>query len=593
MKPRQISWKWLLAGLALVLAAGLAFLFPRQFGTPSDLRDRVAAALSAWSGGTVTLTEPLDVRYFPPSLRGGLVISNAEKLPAISSIAAPDFKITLDFLQLVLGRIQLDAVRLGHPMITVRAPTDETAEPIETLLPGSIMALPVKRLRVRHGTIKTASGAKSVKKLEVILKSRGRYGAFTSSGSFAFRGEDVAFSLDSGRIDAAESVKSAPVTVKLTSEPLSARFSGTITAREGFEGEGEMRAEIPDGRAALRWLGVTVPAGDSVKDVQVSGYAHWTGTTVTLDDAAILIDGNEAEGLLAFKSGVRPRIDGTLAFDTLTLDPYLLGSELDTDPLFAWALLKYVDADLRLSAGEMSLADLDLGHGGLTVNATRGAISTEVGELEICGGLATGRFSLDLSRSRADIVLTGALTDITIDSCLAPLSVEVPVRGVWTVKLDISTAGTRYEELVRRLAGGATISAKDGTVPIDFSELTVTSRPEGEGWSRDGGTAFTTLDADCSLSDGHVWCPRFRMQAADGIVSGVGGLDVAQQTLDWDFVIAHPAAPLDSSQLVMETSPRVTVHGSVSDPSIQREQEPIAAGPQPANSPKDATVTPQ
>ena len=59
MKPRQLPWKWLLVGIAVVVVAGLALLLPYQLGTPSDLRDRVAGSLSDWSGGTVTLTEPL------------------------------------------------------------------------------------------------------------------------------------------------------------------------------------------------------------------------------------------------------------------------------------------------------------------------------------------------------------------------------------------------------------------------------------------------------------------------------------------------------------------------------------------------------
>jgi len=55
MKPRQISWKWLLLGLIAVLLAGLATL-PRQFGDQARLAARVTDALSAWTGGEVKLT---------------------------------------------------------------------------------------------------------------------------------------------------------------------------------------------------------------------------------------------------------------------------------------------------------------------------------------------------------------------------------------------------------------------------------------------------------------------------------------------------------------------------------------------------------
>ncbi len=120
MKPRQRPWKWLLLGLAVLLLVGFVVV-PRLIGTSSDLRDRVAAALSAWTGATVTLTEPLTVRYFPPlSLRGGFVLTNATKLPWVSSIAARDVKMSLNLSDLLMGRVKIEA-------LTAR-PADDHAE---------------------------------------------------------------------------------------------------------------------------------------------------------------------------------------------------------------------------------------------------------------------------------------------------------------------------------------------------------------------------------------------------------------------------------------------------------------------------------
>ena len=104
MKPRQLSWKWLLLGLVVLLIAGLAVL-PRQIGTSLELRDRVAAELSAWTGGTVTLTEPLKVRYYPPlTMRGGFVLSNATKLPLVESVTARDVRFNPEDVHVEAGR---------------------------------------------------------------------------------------------------------------------------------------------------------------------------------------------------------------------------------------------------------------------------------------------------------------------------------------------------------------------------------------------------------------------------------------------------------------------------------------------------------
>jgi len=597
MKPRQLPWKWLLAGLVVIVITGLGLLLSHQLGAPSELRDRVAASVSDWTGGSVTLTEPLHVRYFPPSLRSGIVLSNATKLPAIRTITAPDFKVTLDFPELLMGRIKLDALRLGKPVITLKESSGngEATQPFAALLATALTDTPIEAVRIRRGTIKKASGKRLIDKLDVRLKARGRSGALRALGSFDFNDEPVAFSVDSGKITEADAGKAAPVTLKITSEPATVRFSGTVQAAEGLEGNGEMEAALPDARRFLNWVGLGLPDGDSLKNFAASGTVHWSDSTLTFDDGTFELDGNQAVGLFALTMRARPRVEGTLAFETLVLDPYLGGGETVAAeaPFFGWALLNHFDADLRISAGEMSAAGWELGRGGFTINAKAGQVSGEVGELDLCGGQAAGRLGLDLSGTRNEASIVGTLSDIAIETCLEPFALGIPLTGVGTLKLDVSTGGTTRDQLVRGLTGEIDVTARNGSVPINFSELAARSGSDEDGWSRDGSTAFTSLDADCSLAAGHLWCRAFHMQTLKGLVSGSGGMDLAQQTLDWDFLIADPVAPLDASQLVMETPPRVTLHGSLSEPQIQRANRPTLGEGPPKITPESTSAAPR
>ena len=594
MKPRQTPWKWLLAGFLVILLAGLALVLPGQLSTPPELRDRVAASLSEWTGGTVTLTEPLRVRYFPPSLQGGLVLSNATKLPTIQTITAPDFKVSLGFPALLTGRIKLDALQLGKPTISLRAQLGDRPEeaPTPALLTSLLEAMPMETVRIRRGAIISENGKRLIRKLDVRLNSRGAKGALAVLGSFVFNGESVAFALDSGKITKTDTAHSAPVTLKLTSRPLRARFSGTVRLDSDLEGTGEMEAELPDARHFLDWVGVALPEGESLKNVTASGTAHWSGPTLTFDDGTFAFDGNEAIGLFAVTAGARPRIDGTLAFESLTLDPYI-HIEPREEGLFDWAVLKYLDADLRLSAGELSAESVKLGRVGFTIHAQNGKISSEIGELHMCGGQVAGRLELDLSKIRTEASLTGNLSKIEIERCLQPFGLGVPLQGVGTLKFDISTGGTSRGELIRGLVGETRVVARDGVIPIDFSKLIATPSADGHGWSVDSGTAYSTLDADCSLSAGHLWCQSFRMQTPESSVSGSGGLDIAQQMLDWDFLIADPVAPLDASRSVMESPPRVTLTGPLSAPKIDRVDRTSSEDGAPGVDPESTLVAPR
>jgi AsmA protein len=165
-------------------------------------------------------------------------------------------------------------------------------------------------------------------------------------------------------------------------------------------------------------------------------------------------------------------------------------------------------------------------------------------------------------------------SDVAIETCLQPFVPGVPVKGIGALKIDVSTGGNTLDELIRGLAGDLKVTARDGAVPIDFPQLMGAAAEDGTGWSHEAVTPFETLDADCSLSAGHIWCQLFTMQTPRGVVSGSGGVDVGKQTLDWDFLIANPMAPLNASQLVMETPPRVIIRGPLTQPLIQRADRP-------------------
>ncbi len=596
MKPRQLPWKWLLLGLVVLLITVVAVLLPRQIGTSSALRDRIAAVLSAWTGGTVTLTEPISVRYFPLSLRGGLVLTNVSKLPAVETVIAPNVKISLDFAELLMGRIEIDALMLGRPKITLKADASEPGP--SQMLEGLTTALtdvPVGLVRVGRGTIRTDSGEELAGDVNLVLDARDGGGAFTAVGSLKLHGEPVAFSIESGAVSVTEDEKSARVTLKVNGDPVTARFSGTARLAGGLKADGNLHVAMSDARRFLNWVGIALPEGQSLKDLNASGRVHWSDSTLTFDRGTYSLDGNEAVGLLAIIMGERPRVEGTLAFERLVLDTYIGGGDgvASTDALFDWALLKYLDADLRISTSAISASSMELGRGGFTIAARQGAISGEVGELELCGGRATGRAGLDLSRARAKAYLIGTLSDIGIESCLGPLALGVPLRGVGKLKIDVSTGGKTQEELIRGLTGEFRLTASNGALPINLRARSPGTDPGEVGWSKDAGTAFDTLSADCRLSAGHISCQSFNMETEQGAVSGSGGLDATKLTLDWDFLIVDRVAPLSASQLVMEATPRVTVRGPLAQPHIERAGMPLAGDGSPQSIPESTSASPR
>ena len=604
MKPRQIPWKWLLLGLIVVLLAGLALL-PRQFGDSAKLAARVTDALSAWTGGEVKLTGPLRIQYFPDvAIKSGFEITNASRLPLVKSITTSDARLSLDLAELLLGRIKIDALRLFRPEIALKEAPSMVMGPDQTLqarVANLLSGAPVGVLRLRDATIQvpTATGTEAIKRIDARFDVSAGTGAMSSFGSFVLRGETVRFALECGAPSAGADDLHIPVNLTLTARPVTATVTGVASFATALQLDGDVQADMPSARDFLRWTGIALPEGRSLQKLSASGAAHWNGTTLTFDDGSFTLDGNGAVGLLAVTPGIRPRIEGTLAFDRLALDPYLGGGAPAEPAALPTAdndqpLLKYFDADLRVSAGEITAPAVTLGRGGFTINAKQGIVLGEVSELELCGGSAAGRLGLDMSQEVAKATFTAKISDVPIEDCLKQLAVDAPFDGTGELKAELSTEGHTYQELVQGVGGTFKVNAQNGAVPIDLTRLLTTVTPlEGDGWSPKSVTSFDQLNADCRLGTGHIWCDTFTMQTRRGLISGSGDVDLGQQTIDWNLFVADHAQPLNAEQLSAVTPPRISISGALSQPMIRRADQPTLGDGSVQANPATSQISPR
>jgi AsmA protein len=239
------------------------------------------------------------------------------------------------------------------------------------------------------------------------------------------------------------------------------------------------------------------------------------------------------------------------------------------------ALARYFDADLRISAAEIEAGALKLGRGGFTISAKDGIVSGEIGELELCGGSADGRVSLDLEETTTPMDLVINLTDVSLDGCVDSFGVSLPLKGTGTVKAELSTAGETLADFSRTLTGTLVVAVKDGSVPVDLSHLLASTTPlEENGWTGDNGSQFTQLDADCRVIAGVIRCASVTMRTAQGSISGGGTVDLPNQTLDWNLSVADDIEGAKTSQLTEQDKTKVSIRGALLEPTIRRADRP-------------------
>ena len=602
MTLRRIDWKWLLLGLIALLLVGPAAL-PRLLVNTFHLADRMTALLASWTGGDVKLIAPLRVQLFPQvTVEGGFELTDASRLPLVKSIVARDARISLDLAALFLGRVRIDSIQLVGPDIVLKDASTQVMEPDQTVqarVANLLNGAPVRMLRVRGGTVQvlTTGGRETIKKIDTRFDLSAAPRAISSFGSFMLRGEAVGFALRTGAPSQTADTLNVPVTLSLTAMPLTAKFDGAASFTKQLALDGDIEAEMANARAFLRWAGIELADGDNLQRLSVSGQAHWNGTTLSFDDGSFTLDGNTAVGALAISPGGRPHIDGTLAFDRLALDPYVhavapTAPNATLAPLHP-SILNAIDTDLRISAAEITAPAVKLGHGGFTISARQGQVSSEVGELEFCGGSASGQIDVDLSQPIVKASVAAKLSDLPIADCLGSTGITLPLGGTGTISADVSSEGRDYSELTQGLNGPFKFKSRNGTVSIDFAHLfSEPDAAEGDGWSNTA-TAFDDLTAECRLGDGHISCEKFNMQTSGGLVSGSGDINLEQQTLDWHFFAADGAVPLSTSRLGAEIPPQISVSGALVQPMIRKVPRATLGGASDPDTTRASQISPR
>ena len=148
---------------------------------------------------------------------------------------------------------------------------------------------------------------------------------------------------------------------------------------------------------------------------------------MTLGDATLTSAGQTLEGALAIGgAGGRPAVSGTLAAETLALEPLLGPPRALFDPSGAWsakpfafAPLRTFDLDLRLSAAHLDVYGLTLADAAASVIVTDGKLDINLIEAAAYGGRLQGEAAV--ARVGRDLKMSarGELADADLGAAIA------------------------------------------------------------------------------------------------------------------------------------------------------------------------------
>ena len=386
----------------VIAVVAVIFLLP-VFLSADVVRNKVVEQLSEWTGKEIMLMGPATLSVFPNlSIElQGLSIASSKDVDAIPLVTMDGLTAQIHLLPLLTGNIEVDRFILIRPRMDLRVDAggqrswdferdektavESTSQSGESEYSSPIQSFQIGLMEIQDGQIKYSDLSTGTQFEATAINTKINWPDMTSpltaTGSLVWDGEVVEFGTEIADAPGLISGNSSQTKLTISASPVEVSLSGLANTAADLAMDGDLELKAPSLRSLARWVGVEIPAGPGLGALALETHITAGGNKISLSETKINLDENSAEGAITLKTMEgRSYIQATLAMATLDLNPYLSqpttesaaeAPAADTESIRSWSreafdlsALKFADADLRLSAGRILAADLDLGSGG-------------------------------------------------------------------------------------------------------------------------------------------------------------------------------------------------------------------------------------
>ena len=456
-------------------------------------------------------------------------------------------------------------------------------------------------LAVQRGTAHITSQdgtTETISDIDAELTGR-RKGVIGARGSMKVRGQRLTFDGMLAQVADKTTPLRWPAKLSVKGELLDASFDGQLDVAEDLQITGQAEISTPSIRRAARWFGVPIPTAAGLNAAAFKGQFTWARRSLSVEDAKITLDGNEASGALALNvAGERPLIDGTLAFNAIDLTPYreamrsqsfvferLTSSWSEFD--LSFPTIKYFDADLRISAPKIAMSGFGFGRGAAAITVRSGKMIADIAELELAAGArASAQVAIDTNDGSPTYSLRGRVENFEAGQASAAVFGATVLAGRSTLVLDVASHGETPAQVMRRLSGKASLAMPEGgRLALDIKALRGAVTAEASsGWGAlgKGQTSLEQVEARAMLRDGVLFADVVRGAAGSIGLGAVGQVDIVDGRLDLNIAV-KPNVPTDRplTSADLAGGETVSLRGSWQEPVVGGGQQSGVVGDPP------------
>jgi AsmA protein len=578
--------------VATLVAAGASVFAATTVVIPLDaVRNAVESEIRAVTGLEPQLRGLVSVSMFPVPTVEFSDVALGEPEAGQTALAVEQLTVNLRVMPLLARRIEIADISLVRPHITVTAYPDGHTNwsPLIDILARALRpnaernerVLSFSEIGIKNGAVTLRIPDRNVNEtlegVELALAWPSIARSFAATGHFIWHGEIVDASLAIANFAGALAGDDSGLKFRLGAGPLKAAFDGTMSYRPSLKIEGMLAADAASLREALRWSGGhSLPAG-GLGRFALKARAAINGRTISLSDVNAELDGNVAEGVLSYATTGRQVLQGTLAVENLDLSPYVSTFRLIADNTRSWDSRSLVldwfdgwDADVRLSAARVQLAQAELGRTAVAANMRSSRLLITVGESQAFGGLVTGTIAVAKSDSGAEFSSQVQFSNVDLEKCLGQLFGMNRLEGSGSLSLSVDSIGRTVQEHAGNLNGTVQVTARQGALNglnVEQMMQRLQRTPlSANGDFRSGRTPFDKLNIGFRIARGLATAENVALEGPNLRLALTGTTSIPQREVSLSGVANLIGGATSDATALFELP--FTVRGNWGNPSI-------------------------
>jgi AsmA protein len=568
-----------IVGLLVVLigaAVALPFLLPTE-----KIKEELVLAVNDSTGRILSLDGDFGLSVFPVL---GLNATNVSFSNAPSSnnpnMATIDrLVVELNLIPLLSGQVSVDKFILKNPAVfleidkkgkknwefEVQETSTETKTEDTSSDSGSggaddlgINDLNLGDVQIIGGSFTYVDGPAGVEhkitEANLSLDLRGLDQPFKTDGSAVWKGEKISLKTEIGALRAVLENKPTTVSASINSSKVTFEFGGDITTVTPLKLGGSTNLDIPSLKDLVAWAAEPMEAKEGIfGPVSIKGTVSVDDTRYAFSQAELGFDAIKGTGDFAADiAGKIPTLKGNLDLPLLDVNPYLpagaqgtsddkaataapatKAEKWDTQPI-DFSGLKLVNADFKLSVGQILIQKMKIGKSVLNTKLKNGVLDLGLDELALYDGKGVGKVHIDASNKVTKISKNFTLEGLQLKPFLTDAADFERLEGTGLIEVAITTTGNSQMDMMSALNGAGRILFTDGAV--SGFNLAAMARNAASAFTGGGGeqkTDFAELSGTYTIVNGLLTNSDLKLLNPFIEVSGNGTVNIPPKTLDY------------------------------------------------------------